>query len=171
MPRLQKTCSREVIYHLLQERPMTRKEVVQALEESHHPSYKEGTVGRVIGSLVNDGLVTVRRSGRSQCVYEAIDGDESLLQLPQTAKYVSWVKGERKTGYNSKKSPRSGRTAHIGRSSSIEYLPDDHLYIKDAMIDDGSDDSGVDWIGSEDNPIFIQADWLWRLRVGYKPLQ
>lgn len=172
MPKLQDTCAREAIYDILRQGPLTRQEVVRILAESDLPSYRPGTVGRVIGSLVNDGLVSVSRRGREECRYLAEKAPDDLIRVlrsPQTSRYVSWVRGERKTGYNSRKPPRCGETTRIGRYGPIHPSFEERPYTGSMMVDDGSEDRGIDWIDGPDNSMYIQADWLLRARVGYRP--
>lgn len=172
MPKLMGTCAREVVYDLLREGPRTVDEIVALLEASDLPSYRRGTVGRVIGSLVNDGLISRSRKGREKAIYRAEEAPDNLIEIlhrPQTSKYVSWKKGERKTGYNSRKPPRSGGTSRICRVGPIHSRKQEQVYTRDAMVDDGSEDRGIDWLDGPENSMYVQADWLLRARVGYKP--
>lgn len=183
MPRLQDVCSREVVFHVvrldgtrpvykdgnLHIRGMTRKDLEAAMtlmaQRGIVPAYRPGTLGRILGSLVNDGLVSRQRPLGESMVYYATDPAwepqdprTDLLRAPQTARYVSWRKGERKTGYNSlrPKQPRPGKALKSSGPRHIVNTPP-------TRADDGSKENPrIDWITSKDSPLYIQADLLLR---------
>lgn len=163
MPKIQSMCSRQIVYEILKSGPKTRREVHTVLTDSPHPSYTMGTLGRVIGSLVNDGVVVKSREGTLEAVYRIanMDADVSdILTLPQTSKYVSWRVGHKKSGYNSKRLKKS-----VGRSSRSKYSLPERIYLK-GMKDDGSRDGGIDWVDEPDSPREGQAAiWLRQRRV------
>lgn len=169
MPKLTDVNSREAIFHLirldgihpiykndiLHARALTRDElsqkVIEASERGVMPPYRPGTVGRVLGSLVNDGLVSRQRGPEGFMWYwttephwEMEDTRIELLRASQSAKYVSWKRGQRKTGYNSIRS-RQPISIHRGLKLTKRREENDPIRTRWAK-DDGTKDQRKNWI-------------------------
>jgi hypothetical protein len=174
-----KVCSRKLYYEILVQagRPLTTSEIMEAVEVECEglgiPVFKLGTTKRVMGSLINDGLVSVTPSGlsgslvgdtRPRVLYQAVKGVEKLqerLYEPQTVRVVSDIAGYKTvSSYNSTKSKRitaPSRTYYKVPGYTVEPKPRQRV---NRLIEDGSwENKTIDWINEDGVPL---RRWRWK---------
>jgi hypothetical protein len=167
--------SRPIYYSVLVQAPagLTRTEVAQAVTETCHRlgirPFRPDNAKRVLGSLVNEGLVSVTRlspseaRGGARVVYRAIadvEGLQEALERPQTTRVVGqWWERKITTGYP------PGRDLQTIPSRIYFKVPG---YIFESrprqrvnrLVEDGTwENKAINWIAEDGTPI---RKWRWR---------
>jgi hypothetical protein len=167
--------SRPIYYSVLAQAPagLTRAEVAEAVVEVCHQlgiqAFRPDNAKRVLGSLVNDGLVTVTRlhpseaRGGARALYQAVTGVEGLeeaLERPQTTRVVGqWWDRRITSGYNSRGTTKTmpSRVYYRIPGYIIEPRPRQRV---NRLVEDGTwENKAINWIGEDGTPI---RKWRWR---------